>query len=310
MKVFIAGASGAVGRQLVPQLLAAGHQVTGMTRSREGAEAIRSAGADAVVCDVFDRERLGRVMDEAAPEVVVHQLTALPEKFNPRKIDYGPTDRLRTEGTRNLIAAAREAGAWRFIAQSISFLLVPEGGPVRDEDARPFTDAPDPFGPAVRATIDLERQVAEADGLEGLVLRYGFFYGPGTYYASDGNIAEETRRRRQPIVGDGGGVFSFCHVEDAAAATVAAVESPAVGVLNICDNEPAPMRVWMPVYAESIGAKPPHHVPGFVARIFAGAMASTMATQMRGASNARAKAELGWSPRYASWRDGFAEAPG
>lgn len=306
----MAGASGAVGRQLLPQLVAAGHQVTGMTRSEGNAEAIGATGADAVVCDVYDREALDRIVGEAAPEVVVHQLTALPQKFVPGKIDYGPTDRLRTEGTRNLIEAARKAGAWRFIAQSVSFLLAPEGGPVLDESARPFIEAPEPFGTTVRAALDMERQVTEAEGLEGLVLRYGFFYGPGTYYASDGHLAEETRRRRQPIVGGGAGVFSFCHVEDAASATVTAVESPATGVLNICDNEPAPMREWVPFYAAAIGAKPPRHVPGFVARLFAGASAVGMATRMRGSSNARAKAELGWSPRYTSWRRGFVEALG
>lgn len=310
MRVFVAGASGAVGRQLVPQLINAGHEVIGMSRSERGADGIRSAGAEAVVCDVFDRERLNRVMRELAPEVVVHQLTALPEKFVPGKIDYGPTDRLRTEGTGNLIAAAREAGAWRFIAQSITFLLAPEGGPVLDEEARPFTDAPEPFGTTVQSAVDMERQVVQAEGIEGLVLRYGFFYGPGTYYARGGFLAGETRRRRQPVVGNGAGVFSFCHVEDAASATVAAVESPATGVLNVCDDEPAPMKEWLPVYAAAIGAKPPRHVPRFIARLVAGASAAGMATRMRGSSNARAKAELGWRPRYASWRQGFTEALG
>jgi nucleoside-diphosphate-sugar epimerase len=310
MRVFLAGASGAIGRRLIPQLLEAGHEVTGMTRSEESAERIRAAGASAVVCDVFDVQRLMHLMTEAAPDVVVHQLTALPADFDIRKIDYEPTNRVRTEGTRNLLDAAREAGARRVVAQSIAFMYAPEGGRVKVEEDRTFTDAPAPFDSAVRATVEMEEQVTGTAGLEGLVLRYGQFYGPGTHYAHDGNLAQETRKRRQPIVGGGTGVFSFIHVDDAAAATVAAIERGAPGIYNVVDDDPAAMREWVPVYAEALGAKRPLRVPKWVARLAAGRMAASMATELRGASNAKAKRELGWQPRYASWRDGFREAPG
>lgn len=310
MRVFVAGASGAIGRLLVPQLVDAGHEVTGMTRSEASAEEIRGAGATATVCDIFDRARLEAAMAEASPEVVVHQVTALPQSFDLRKIDYGPTNRVRTEGTHNLIEAGMAAGARRMVAQSIAFLTAPEGEWVKDESARAFTEAPAPFDEGVASALGLERAVTETEGLEGLVLRYGFFYGPGTYYAHDGNLAHETRKRRQPIVGGGAGVFSFVHVVDAAAATVAAVERGAPGVYNITDDEPAPMREWVPIYAEALGAKPPLRLPKWVARLAAGPLAARWATEMRGASNAKAKRELDWQPRYPSWRQGFFEALG
>ena len=310
MRVFLAGASGAIGRRLVPMLVEAGHEVTGMTRSETSAEQIRGAGATAVVCDAFDRPALERVIREAAPEVLVNQLTALPAEYDIRKIDYGPTNRLRTEGTRNLIEFSVAAGARRMVAQSISFLIAPEGDAVRDEEARPFTDAPAPFVSGVEAALDMEKRVTGTPGLEGVVLRYGFFYGPGTYYAADGYLAHETRKRRQPIVGAGTGVFSFCHVDDAAGATVAALERGAPGVYNVCDDEPAAMREWMPLYAAAVGAGKPLRIPKLVARLVAGRFAVTMATELRGNSNAKAKRELGWQPAYPSWRQGFREALG
>lgn len=310
MKVFVAGASGAIGRRLVPKLVQAGHEVTGMTRSEAGAEGIRAAGATAAVCDVFNAEQLTQALQAAAPHAVVHQLTALPESFDVRKIDYGPTNRVRTEGTRNLVAGARAAGAQRMVAQSISFMYAPEGGWVKDESAPIFTGAPEPFGSAARATEDMERQVVGAEGIDGLVLRYGFFYGPGTYYASDGNLAEETRRRRQPIVGRGTGVFSFIHVDDAAEATIAALGRGEPGIYNVTDDEPARMADWLPEYARAVGAKKPLRVPKLVARLAAGSVAATWATELRGASNEKAKRELAWKPTYASWRQGFREALG
>jgi len=310
MRVFLAGASGVIGRSLVPKLVAAGHEVTGMTRSEQSAERIRASGAEAVVCDVFDGQRLGQVVAQAAPEVVVHQLTALPERFDIRKIDYGPTDRVRTEGTRNLIHASRAAGAQRMVAQSIAFLYAPEGGTVKDEEARAFTDSPSPLDSAIRALVDMEGQVTGTAGLEGLVLRYGFFYGPGTYYAHDGNLAEDTRKRRQPVVGKGSGVFSFIHVDDAADATVAALTHGEPGIYNVVDDEPAAMREWIPAYAEALGAKKPLRVPKLIGRLVAGPMATHMATELRGASNAKAKRELGWQPEYSSWREGFRKALG
>ena len=311
MRVFVAGGTGAIGRPLVRQLLVAGHDVTAMTRSEEGAAALRAAGATPVVCDVFDRERLTGLMREARPEAVVHQLTALPERLDLRRKDvYDATNRVRTEGTANLIAAMQAAGTGRLVAQSISFVYAPEGGWVKDEAAPVMTDAPGPFGGALDALFDLERQVLETPGIDGLVLRYGFFYGPGTTYAADGYQAGEVRKRRFPVVGPGTGTFSFIHVEDAASATVIALDHGEPGVYNVVDDDPAALREWLPAYAEALGAKRPFRVPVWLAKLVAGAAVSSLAVTVRGASNAKAKQDLGWVPRYASWRQGFREALG
>lgn len=308
MKVFVAGASGAIGRPLVRQLVAAGHEVTGMTRREENAGPIREAGATAVICDVFDAAALERALAEAAPEVVVHELTSLPSRLDPKsKESLAPTNRLRVEGTRNLVAAAKAAGARRLIAESVAFFYVPEGDWVKGEEAAAFGDAPGPFGEAGKALADLERQVTAAEGLEGVVLRYGWLYGPGTYYDADGSQTEDFHKRRMPVVGEGKGTFSFIQVEDAASATVAAVERGGPGVYNVVDDEPAPMSEWVPVFAEAVGAKKPWRVPTWLAKIVAGAPVVAMATEQRGASNAKAKRELGWQPRYPSWRQGFAD---
>jgi nucleoside-diphosphate-sugar epimerase len=308
MRVFVAGASGAIGRPLVRQLLAAGHEVTGMTRREERAAEIRRAGAAAVVCDAFDAEALTEAVAAARPEGVVHALTALPARINPRSDYLAATNRLRLEATRNLVAAAGAAGARRLVAESISFLYRPEGSWVKDEEAPVEEDAPGNFGPAYRAALDLERQVIGADGIEGLALRCGFFYGPGTWYGADGSQAEETRKRRAPVVGAGTGTFSFIHVEDAAAAFAAALERGTPGVYNVVDDEPAPMREWLPAYAEALGAKPPRRVPVWLARLVAGPAAVAGALHMRGAANAKAKRELGWEPAHPSWRQGFRDA--
>ncbi|MET0511259.1 MAG: NAD(P)-dependent oxidoreductase [Thermoleophilaceae bacterium] len=304
MRVFVAGASGAIGRPLLPRLVAAGHEVTGMTRSPATTDEIRAVGAHAAVADVFDRDALHGVLAEAAPEAVIHELTALPRRFNPRdKGLYDATNRVRTEGTRNLIDAARAAGARRLLCQSIAFAYRPPERPaVLDEAAPLFLDAPAPFADACRAVAEMERMVLEA---EGLVLRYGWFYGPGTYYAADGSTAEDVRRRRFPVIGSGAGLFSFIHVDDAAAATVAAVERGASGIYNVVDDEPAPMREWLPAYAEAIGAKPPRRAPVWLARLIAGRFVAQMATRLPGASNAKAKRELEWTPGRPSWREGF-----
>ena len=311
MRVFVAGASGAMGRPLVRQLVAARHEVTGTTRREERAAGIRAAGATAALCDVFDSDALARAVAEAEPEVVVHALTALPDRieWKARQDPVAATNRLREEGTRNLIAAARAAGARRVVAESVAFLYEPSGDWVKDEDAPLFTGAPGRFGKAVAALADLEGQVLGDDGIEGLVLRFGWFYGPGTSYAADRAVAEDFHRRRFPIVGKGSGVFSFAHVEDVAGATVAAIESDAVGVLNVVDDEPAPQREWAPVYADAVGAKKPRRVPLWLAKLIAGPVALN-AVELRGASNARAKRELGWEPRFPSWRQGFREALG
>jgi nucleoside-diphosphate-sugar epimerase len=309
MKVFVAGASGVIGRPLVRQLAAAGHEVTGTTRREDRAAEIRAAGAAAVVCDAFDRPGLEAAVGAAAPDVVVNQLTSLPQEYNPRTASfYEATDRVRREGGHNLVEAARAAGARRFITQSIAFLYAPEGDWVKSEDARPFEDAPGHFRAAVEALLEHEHEVVSSPDFEGLVLRYGQFYGPDTYYARDGHLGREAARRRFPVVGAGTGTFSFLEVEDAAAATIAALDRGAAGIYNIVDDEPAPLHEWLPVYAEALGAKPPRHVPLWLAKLVAGGAVATQAVELRGASNAKAKRELGWQPAHPSWRQGFAES--
>jgi 2-alkyl-3-oxoalkanoate reductase len=308
MRVFVAGASGVIGRVLVPRLVAAGHEVTGTTRKEQSAEAIRAAGAEPAVCDCLDPVAVEEAVIAANPEVIVSELTRLPEKYDLRKIDYGPTNRVRVEGGRNLISAGRKVGARRFVTQSVAFLYEPEGDLVKDEDAPTFRDAPGPFKSGLEATLTSEREVLGAEGIDGLVLRYGQFYGPDTYFDDRGSIASDVKKRRFPIVGKGSGVFSFIHIEDAADATVAAVERGAPGIYNVVDDDPAPMRDWLPVYAAALGAKRPLRVPLFVARIFGGPLVSMFASGLRGASNAKAKRELGWQPAHPSWRQGFAES--
>ena len=310
MRVFVAGASGAIGRPLVRQLVAARHDVTGMTSTESNAPSIEAAGARAVVCDALDPAGTSAAVRAAGPEAVISQLTRLPKEYDPRTIDYGPTNLARAEGGHNVIEAARAAGARRFVTQSIAFLYAPEGDPVKTEEARPWTEAPRPFASGAGPTLRHEREALDAPGLEGLVLRYGFFYGPGTHYASRGSIADQVRRRRFPIVGSGAGIFSFVHVEDAASATVAAIERGRSGIYNVVDDEPAELRAWLPVYAEALGAKRPRRVPAWLARLVAGRWAVAVSTELRGASNAKAKRELGWQPRYPSWRQGFREALG
>jgi 2-alkyl-3-oxoalkanoate reductase len=306
MRVFVAGATGAIGYPLVGQLIDAGHEVTGITRSQAKAVALEQIGAHAVVCDALLAEPLAGAVADAKPEIVIHQLTALPDRFRPRKRGlYEPTNRLRTVGTRNLLAAARRIGSRRFICQSIAFAYEPSGGPVKDERDSLFSEAPEPFGSAIAAVEAMEKAVLDAEGIEGLVLRYGWFYGPGTYFDEDGSMASDVRRRRYPIVGDGGGLFSFVHVDDAAAATVAAVKRGRPGIYNVVDDEPARMREWLPQYAEALGAKPPRRVPRWLARLLAGKMIAEMSIELRGASNAKARRELGWRPVSGSWREGL-----
>jgi nucleoside-diphosphate-sugar epimerase len=241
----------------------------------------------------------------------VNELTKLPRDYDTRKLDerfYGPTNRIRTEGGGNLLAAAIAAGARRFVTQSISFLYAPEGEMVKDEEGRPWMDAAPPFGDGVRAMVSHEQAVLDADGIDGLVLRYGWFYGPGTYYASDGSIAQMVRKRRFPVVRGSDGLFSFIHIEDAAGATVAACKRGEQGVYNVVDDDPAPAREWLPVLAAAAGAKPPRHVPRWLGRMAAGEAVVAAMTEIRGASNAKAKRELGWRLAYPSWRDGFADS--
>jgi 2-alkyl-3-oxoalkanoate reductase len=309
MRVFLAGASGAIGRPLVRKLTAAGHEVTGMTRSETRAEEIRAGGADAAVVDVFDADALRSAVSAASPEVVIHQLTALPDRMDFRKEDlYTLTNRLRTEGTRNLLDSARGAGAGRFVSQSIAFAYRNDGSLVKTEGEPLLDDAPAPFDGGIAALREMEAMVLGADGLDGLVLRYGFFYGPGTHYDRGGSLVADVRRRRLPIVGKGTGVFSFIHVDDAADATIAAVERGAPGVYNVTDDEPAAMNEWVPALADAAGAKRPLRVPLWLAKLVGGKQAGTFASELRGASNEKAKRELGWRPTHPSWRSGFAES--
>ncbi|MGH2925578.1 MAG: NAD-dependent epimerase/dehydratase family protein [Solirubrobacterales bacterium] len=312
MRVLVAGASGVIGDPLVRRLAEAGHEVVGTTRSDARAAAVRAAGAEPIVVDVFDRDALVRAVGAAKPEVVVNELTSLPRDYDPRKMDdsfYGPTNRVRSEGGGNLLEAARSAGARRFVTQSIAFLYAPEGPMVKDESARPWTDAPGPFGNAVRTMVGHEGAALEAAGLESLVLRYGWLYGPGTYYARDGAIADQVRKRRFPVIGGSDGLFSYLHVDDAAGATVAACEGGAQGIYNVVDDDPAAIPDWLPAYAAALGAKRPLRVPGWLGRLLGGT-AAKMTVGLRGASNAKVKHELGWEPRHPSWREGFVAALG
>jgi Nucleoside-diphosphate-sugar epimerases len=306
MRVFLAGASGVIGRSLVPKLVAAGHEVTGTTRNEGSAEAIRASGAEAAICDALDAAAVEDAVIDANPEVIVSELTSLPKDYDLRTIDYEPTNRLRVEGGRNLLSAGRKVGAGRYITQSIAFVYEPEGDWVKDEEARTWVEAPGRFASGLEATLISEREALEADGMEGLVLRYGQFYGPDTYFDRGGSISEQVRKRRFPQVGSGSGVFSFIHVDDAADATVASIERGAAGIYNVVDDDPAPISDWLPVFADAIAAKRPMRVPPFLARLFGGKAAVAMTTQLRGASNAKAKRELGWQPAHPSWRQGFA----
>jgi len=315
MRIFVAGAGGALGRQLVPRLVARGHDVVGMTRTQARSDELRALGARPAVADALDAAAVGRAVSEAEPEVIVHQLTALGAGVDPRHFDrdFALTNRLRVEGTDHLLAAGRAVGARRFVAQSFAgWPFARTGGPVKSEDDPLDPDPPRALRRTLAAIRHLEEAVAGAEWTEGIVLRYGGFYGPGTSFATrpPGEHVEMIRRRRFPIVGDGAGVWSFIHIEDAADATVAAVEQGGRGIYNIVDDEPAPVSQWLPAAAAAVGARRPRRVPRWVGRLAAGEAATIMMTEVRGASNAKAKRELGWRPRYPSWRQGFADGLG
>jgi 2-alkyl-3-oxoalkanoate reductase len=303
MRVFVAGASGAMGSRLVPQLTARGHEVIGTFRSPGNAERLRALGAQPVALDLLDAPAVRQVVLDAAPEAIIHQATALADVRFGRSLDraFGPTNRLRTEGTDTLLAAAREAGVRRFVAQSFaSYRYAREGGPVKTED-----DPLDPAPPAMAIQTNAAmRHLDEAvAGAGGVALRYGGFYG-----ASNDGLAKPVRKRQFPVIGDGEGISSFIHLDDAAAATVLALEHDVSGIYNITDDEPAPMRDWLPALAAALGAKPPRRVPLWLGRLIAGQGMVMMAVGSRGASNAKAKRVLGWTPRYPSWRQGFPAA--
>ena len=307
MRVFVAGATGAIGRQLVPRLVAAGHEVHGMTRSESKQAMLDELGAVPVVADALDPEQVAEAMARARPDVIVHQLTALAgvERYTER--DAAPTNRLRTEATDYLLSAGQAVGVRRFVAQGVAAFgaYARSGGPVKSEE-----DELDPapvreMRETLAAIRHLEKAVLGAEWTEGVVLRYGAFYGPGTSLAPREEQFELIRKRKFPVVGDGGAVWSFIHVADAAEGTVAAVEHSSRGVYNVVDDEPASVAEWLPALAQSLGAKKPIRVPRFVGRLFAGEAGVMMMTELRGASNAKAKRELAWRPAHSSWRQGF-----
>jgi nucleoside-diphosphate-sugar epimerase len=311
MKVLLAGATGALGKQLVPRLVAEGHEVVGITRTESKLAMLSELGARGVVADVLDPDQVARVVAETEPEVVIHQLTALNKPLDFRHFDRGfaETNRLRTEATDHLLAAGRAVGVKRFIAQSFTgWPFARTGGPVKTEADPLDSSPPDAMRESLAAIRYLEDAVTGADWTEGIVLRYGGFYGPGTSLSAEGGAQIELlRKRRFPVVGDGGGVWSFTQIEDAADATALAVTRGHRGIYNIVDDEPARVADWLPAAARTIGAPAPRHVPRWLGRIAAGEAGVIMMTEVRGASNEKAKRELGWKPRHPSWREGFAE---
>lgn len=311
MKVFVAGATGALGKQLVPRLVAAGHEVVGMTRSEAKRDALRAMGATPIVADALDPYQVARAVAEASPEAIIHELTALAGQLDMRHFDlaFGQTNRLRTEGTDNLLSAGRAVGVRRFLAQSFAgWPYARIGSTVKDEEAPFDPNPPHALRESLAAIRHLEEAVIGAAWTEGIVLRYGGFYGPGTSLDGPGSEhVEAIRKRLFPVIGDGTGVWSFIHVADAAEATVAALERGRPGIYNIVDDEPARAADWLPALAQTIGAKPPRRMPRWLGRLLGGEVVTVMMTEVRGASNAKAKRELSWEPRHPSMARAFAE---
>jgi nucleoside-diphosphate-sugar epimerase len=311
MRIFLAGATGAVGQRLVPALLQDGHEVVAMTRTAAKADGLRAAGALPIVADALDRDAVMGAVLGAQPEVIVHQMTALTGATDLKHFDrvFATTNRLRTEGTRHLLDAARAAGTRRLIAQSFTgWPFAREGGPVKGEDAPLDPAPPRAQRESLAAIRELEGLVDGADGVEGVVLRYGVFYGPGTSLSTDGELTELVRKRRMPVVGCGDGRWSFTHIDDAAGGVLSALAPGGpTGVFAIVDDEPARTADWLPALAAALGAPKPRHVPAWLGRLAAGEAAVTMMTASRGASNERARRVLGWVPRWPTWREGFRE---
>jgi 2-alkyl-3-oxoalkanoate reductase len=310
MRIFVAGATGAVGRHLVPILVAGGHSVTGLTHRPAKAAAVRALGAEPVVADGLDSEAIKAAVAAAKPDVIVHEMTDLKDASDLRAFDktFAISNRLRTEGTDHLLTAARDVGVTRFIAQSFcGWPYARAGDPVKSETDPLDPDPPEEFRRTLDAIRYLERTVTGSASPEGIVLRYGAFYGPDTGLF-DGPFVAQLRGRRAPVLGDGGAWWSFVHIEDAAQATALAIERGRAGnIYNIVDDEPAPVSTWLPALAETLGARKPFRIPAWAGRLVAGEHMVVMMTQSRAGSNAKAKRELGWQPEHASWRQGFAE---
>jgi 2-alkyl-3-oxoalkanoate reductase len=306
MRVFIAGASGALGRRLVAQLIARGHRIIGTTRTQAKLEDLREAGAEPMLLDALDEAAVFEAVRKAEPDVVVHQMTSLARMRDLKRFDreLEATNRLRTDGTRRLLAASRAAGVTHFVAQSYTgWPNERRGGRVKSEPDPLDPDPPKCMRRSLEAIRTLETLVTDAGGI---VLRYGSFYGPGTALGPGGAIFEAVRRRRLPLIGNGAGVWSFIHIDDAAMATVAAIEgAPPSGIYNVVDDDPAEVSIWLPALAEILGAKPPRRIPVWLARLIVGEAGVSMMTQIRGSSNTKAKGLFGWLPMYSSWRDGF-----
>jgi nucleoside-diphosphate-sugar epimerase len=310
MKILVAGATGAVGARLLPVLVSRGHEVAGLARS---AEAMQAVGVRPYTANALDRGEVIAAAEAFAPEVVVNQLTALSSKPDIRKFDeaFAMTNRLRTEGNRNLIAAARAARARRFIAQSFcGWPYERMGGPAKSEDDSLDPDPPKQVRQSFEAIRQLEEDVTSLSDIESVALRYGYFYGSGTVFANGGSFIGDLRRRRIPLVGQAGGIYSFAHVDDVASATAHAIKGKPTGIFNVVDDDPAPMREWLPFLAWVMEAKPPLRLPGWLARLVLPEHLYLMMTDSRGGSNQRFKEAFDWQPRYASWRQGFIEALG
>lgn len=310
MRIFVAGASGAVGRRLIPMLVSASHSVAGLTRTAANAETIKRMGAQPVVADGLDAGAIRAAVNSTRPEIIIHQMTDLGAATDLRHFDrvFAGSNALRTRGTSHLLAAGREAGVRRFIAQSYcGWPFARTGGPVKTEADELDPDPPQEFRRSLQAIQYLERTVAGSSKPDGIVLRYGSFYGPGTGMFAP-VMVEQLRHRRVPLIGDGGGWWSFLHIDDAASAAVKALDHGKAGsIYNIVDDDPAEVRQWLPAQAQMLGAKPPFHVPAWIARLLAGKHLVLMMTQGRAGSNAKAKRELDWRPAHPSWRQGFAE---
>jgi len=313
MKIFLAGATGAIGKRLLPMLVAAGHHVTGTTRSADKAKSIGAAGAQPEVVDALNKSQVMEAVQRARPDVIIHELTAIPENLNLKHFDeaFALTNMLRTEGTDHLLAAARQSGCRRFIGQSYAgWPYARTGLWVKKEEDALVTLPEESVRRTFQAIIHVESAVLNEPGMEGFVLRYGAFYGPGTSLGHGGWMLEEIKNRRVPVVGKGTGHWSFLHVDDAASATVAAVTATSPGLYNICDDEPAPVSEWLPFLADAIGAKPPRRLPSWLGRMAIGDYGVAMMNEIRGASNEKAKSQMRWKLKWPTWREGFREGLG